>query len=163
MRKAIDWVAIEGVYRAGKESVLGIANAYGISEAAIRKKAKQHGWIRDPEGTKRQMVRAAMAGSTNKSAKSAPAGITDAGTAAAAHTMEEEAAQDIADMRAGLEVARLCIRRLRDALEDTTDAKEIKTIAEANRISVETIRRIRGLDEAGESEIVISNKRSFDA
>lgn len=45
-RKAVDWEAIEREYRAGQASVRAIASAHGITEGAIRKKAKQFNWAR---------------------------------------------------------------------------------------------------------------------
>ncbi|GGA50915.1 hypothetical protein GCM10011385_00190 [Nitratireductor aestuarii] len=44
--KPIDWKGIESDYAAGRMSVREIARWYGLSEAAIRKKAKQAGWVR---------------------------------------------------------------------------------------------------------------------
>lgn len=133
---SVDWIAIEGAYRANKDSLREIAGQYGISEGAIRKRAKKSGWLRDPEGTKRQIVKAALAGGTQ------------AGTQYAARTIADEATQDVADMGAGLSVARGCIQRLAVLVEEASEPREVKTIAEANRIAIETIRRIRGLDDA---------------
>lgn len=44
-KSAVDWVSIEKEYRAGKQSIRAIAKWYKISDAAIRKHAKKHGWI----------------------------------------------------------------------------------------------------------------------
>ena len=43
-----EWIAIEGEFRAGKRSIREIADDYGITDTAIRKRAKAHGWLRDP-------------------------------------------------------------------------------------------------------------------
>lgn len=48
--KAVDWESIEREYRAGKISINAIAAQYGVTEGAIRKRAKKHGWTRDLEG-----------------------------------------------------------------------------------------------------------------
>jgi len=130
-----DWIAIEGVYRAGVKSIADIAKDHGISDTAIRKHAKKHGWLRDPEGCKRQMVRAALSG------------FTADGSRFAGKTIEEETSQDIKDMQGGLLVARLCIERLQIAVVDETDPRVIKVIADANKVAIETIRKIRGLDD----------------
>lgn len=45
-----DWEKIERLYRAGTLSLREIATPNGISEAAIRKKAKKEGWTRDLQG-----------------------------------------------------------------------------------------------------------------
>jgi transposase-like protein len=41
------WPTIEADYRAGIKSVRQIAREHGLSEAAIRKRAKGEGWTRD--------------------------------------------------------------------------------------------------------------------
>jgi predicted DNA-binding protein YlxM (UPF0122 family) len=42
-----DWEAIESAYRAGLMSLREIASQHGISEGAIRKRAKRDDWSRD--------------------------------------------------------------------------------------------------------------------
>lgn len=42
-----DWEAIESDYRAGVMSLREIASQHGISDTAIRKRAKKEGWSRD--------------------------------------------------------------------------------------------------------------------
>lgn len=46
-KKDIDWEKVETAYRAGFFSLREIAQSYGISEGAIRKRAKTHNWQRD--------------------------------------------------------------------------------------------------------------------
>jgi len=135
-----DWVAIEGIYRAGVKSIRDIAIDHGISDTAVRKHAKKHGWLRDPEGTKRQMVRAALSG------------FSVDGSQFAVKTLGEETSQDIRDMEGGLAVARLCIERLQLVVVDSKDPREIKVIADANKVAIETIRKIRGLDDPQRSD-----------
>lgn len=149
MKSPADWIAIEGAFRAGKATLREIAGEHGITEGAIRKKAKQRGWLRDPEGAKRQRVKAIMAG----------AGTVD-GTQYAERTLADEANQDVQDMGLGLQVARACLARLLCMTEEEDlGPKEVKCVAEANKIAIDTIRRIRGLDESAEAEIVIGNPR----
>lgn len=137
-RAQVDWIAIEGRYRANKETLREIAEDYGIVEGTIRKEAKKNGWVRDPEGTKRQLVKDALSGINQ--------GITQAGTQYAMRIIEDEARQDVKDMQAGLDVARRCIERLREMLELTDGPRDVKVIAEANKIAIDTIRKVRGLD-----------------
>lgn len=47
--KFTDWVAIEKHYRAGLKSLRTIGDEYGVSEAAIRKRAKRDLWTRNIE------------------------------------------------------------------------------------------------------------------
>lgn len=46
-KPATDWERIEAQYRAGTASVREIAAEHGITEGAIRKRAKRDGWERD--------------------------------------------------------------------------------------------------------------------
>lgn len=60
MAKQIDWEAIEREYRAGQLSVREIARIHGITEAAIRKRAKNENWERDLTQQVRASVRAKL-------------------------------------------------------------------------------------------------------
>lgn len=133
--KKTDWISIEGEYRAGVATLRDIAGRHGITEGAIRKRAKTHGWTRDPSGTKRQIVRTAMAGGTQN------------GTLVALHTIQAAAELDIEDMQRALRINRQCLISLEVASETVTEPREIKVIVEAASAAVESIRRIRGLDE----------------
>lgn len=44
-----DWDAIERDFRAGSRAVTSIAGEHGITEGAIRKRAKRDGWVRLPK------------------------------------------------------------------------------------------------------------------
>ena len=57
-RKPADWEAIERSYRAGILSIRELASQHGVSEAAVRKRAKQHSWSRDLTARVREKVRA---------------------------------------------------------------------------------------------------------
>jgi hypothetical protein len=46
-RGNIDWVGIQTSYRSGQLPTLGIARQYGVTEGAIRYRAKREGWQRD--------------------------------------------------------------------------------------------------------------------
>lgn len=140
MARNIDWIAIEGEYRSGHRSLRQIADDYSVTEGAIRAKAKKGGWTRDPSGTKRAVVKAALAGFTQGSTQYAAREIID-----------REAEQDVADMNLGLDVARRSLVRLATMVEQVELPKDVKVIVEANKIAVETIRKIRGLDEQDEA------------
>ncbi|WP_095169210.1 hypothetical protein [Pseudomonas sp. Irchel 3H3] len=55
--RQLDWEAIERAYRAGALSIRTIADRNGISDTAIRKKAKASGWVRDLSEQVRKEVR----------------------------------------------------------------------------------------------------------
>lgn len=45
-QRGTDWAAVEADFRAGKLSNVQIANKFGVTEGAIRKRAKAGGWVR---------------------------------------------------------------------------------------------------------------------
>ncbi|KVG34081.1 hypothetical protein WJ30_07250 [Burkholderia diffusa] len=139
--KNVDWIAIEGAYRAGVDSLRTIAGAHGLSEAAIRKAAKKNGWSRDPTGTKRAIVNAHMASSSQGAQ-----GGTQEGAQCAQEQIAAAANEDIRDMERGLRVHRACLERLETAVKRAADPKVIKTITEAAALAITGIRKIRGLD-----------------
>lgn len=47
MSSKVDWEAVEKEYRANQLSVREIGRRYGVSDKAIRNKAKSNGWQRD--------------------------------------------------------------------------------------------------------------------
>ena len=57
MARTTDWEAIEREHRAGQLSLREIARKYGITDTAIRKKAKAEGWSRDLTEKVREAVR----------------------------------------------------------------------------------------------------------
>jgi len=60
MSKQPDWEAIERAYRAGALSIRTIAERQGVSDTAIRKKAKALNWTRDLSGQVRKEVRSKL-------------------------------------------------------------------------------------------------------
>ncbi|WP_223504225.1 hypothetical protein [Pseudomonas sp. GL-RE-29] len=58
--KQPDWEAIERAYRAGSLSIRTIAERQGVSDTAIRKKAKALGWARDLSYQVRKEVRSKL-------------------------------------------------------------------------------------------------------
>jgi len=46
-KKVIDWIAIEREYRVGIKSLRTLASEFGVTEGAIRKRAKKDDWQRD--------------------------------------------------------------------------------------------------------------------
>lgn len=125
-------------YRAGSMSVNAIANKHGIPEPTLRREAKKRGWVKGLSSTKRIMVRDAMAG----------ADLTNSLTNDEVRQNQLSAAeQDVADMNAGLEVSRRCIKALLPMIDEADTPAKIKQIGEANKVAIETIRRMRGLDD----------------
>jgi hypothetical protein len=155
MAKA-DWIAIEAAYRGGTEPVTQIAAAHGITEGAIRKMVKKHQWQRDPEGLKRERVKAFMAGGgTKRYEPRTPADMV----------LNQEAEEDARDMRLGLQAARLGLQVAAMGLKNQKDAGqakpgETKLWSDCVALNITTIRRIRGLDEK-QGQPVVHIERSY--
>lgn len=125
-------------YRAGTMSARAIAEKHGIPEPTLRREAKKRGWVKGLSATKRIMVRDAMAG----------ADLTHKLTRVQVERRQTEAAaQDVEDMNNGLNVARLCVAALIPMIAASDNPRDIKSIVEANKAAVDTIRKIRGLDD----------------
>ncbi len=139
----IDLGAIENAitYYLGPESpsVLECCRRFGVSEGTLRRVLKSRGIIRSSAAAqKRERVEHHFAGGdvADKVADALP-DVDDIIAAAKV---------DVADMESGLKVARQCLNRLLVLAESAADAAEVKRVAEANKIAIETIRRIRELD-----------------
>ena len=150
MAKAIDWLGVETEYRANLKSLRKIATEFGTSEGTVRRRAKQHGWVRDGAMVKRERVKAHFAGKPAPEVANQPEAVAKA--------IDEAAIEDIKDMGTSLENARLALeianKALRVLAKDeqyihlmVQDARNLKVLTEANRHNVEVIRRIRGLDD----------------
>jgi DNA-directed RNA polymerase beta' subunit len=151
-KPTVDWIAIEGLYRAGQKSLRAIAEECGTAEGTIRSRAKKLGWVQDATGTKRRIVSDRMAGFTQ--------GVTQC----VMREIESEAEQDVVDMTLGLKGARAILQCAVDSiglqgvhetpsgrLELILEPKDQKILSECIRINVDTIRRIRGLDLFGQA------------
>ena len=138
-----DWLAIQGDYISGQRSLRDIAGQHGITEGAIRARAKRDGWVRSAPQTKRALVAARMAGVTQDVAQNV------------LRNVEAAAAEDIADLERGLRINRYCLMALEQVAETATEPREVKVIVEAAGQAIDSIRRIRGLsdEERGKSGV----------
>lgn len=146
--------AAELDYQAGGWSINALSKKHGIPEPTLRRHAKRFGWV-SPTGTevKRAMVREALASGL------APRFVADLTNECVNRPDEAdepdearqatlgEAEQDVADMRLGLHLARTCMAKLLRLAAVVELPKDVKTIMEANKLAVDTIRKIRNLDD----------------
>lgn len=151
MSKEIDWAQIEADYRSSDTPVLQLAKKYGVSEGTIRVRVKKYGWVRTPLPLKRALVEQKLIGITN--------GNTN--VVATRKAIEDSADAAAEDMTRGLEVARACVARLGEMVPLCDNPRDVKVVAEANKIAVETIRRIRGLDDVQSVSAEIVIDRSY--
>lgn len=56
-KRTIDWVSIHSDYRTKAMGFRELSRWYGVSDAAIRKRAKKEGWTVDPEVVRTEKVR----------------------------------------------------------------------------------------------------------
>lgn len=148
--KNVDWAAVEGAYRSGENSIRSIADKYGVTEAAIRQRAKKLGWTRDPEGAKREIVKARLSGVTSQLASQD-----------VVRSIEAAAGEDVVDMERGLRIHRHCLISLEAVSETSCDPKEIKIIVDAASAAIDAIRKIRGLDRPNVTNVTVSHAGSM--
>lgn len=142
-----NFAAAELDYAAGGMSMRAVATRHDIPEATLRRYAKQHGWVKGASEVKRELVREAMAG-VPLDAQSDDAGVTHEFTHAQVRQRQvAEASQDVQDMETGLAVARRCMEKLLQMADQVDNPNDVKRIVEANKGAVETIRKIRSLDD----------------
>lgn len=134
---APDWLAIEGDYRAGKRPLRAIAEDHGITEGAIRARAKKGGWARDPAGQQREKVKAHFAG------------VTQNATQDVLRNIEESASRAIALEELALNNAELALHRVNDALQpgENFNSADLKRLSETNQINLTVIRTIFALND----------------
>ncbi|MBF0292247.1 MAG: hypothetical protein HQK86_08835 [Nitrospinae bacterium] len=140
-RKA-NWLEIEAEYRAGEISIMEIGRRHGVTDTAIRKKARQKGWVRDASGVKREMVKSHLAGVSGKSSEGS----------SVSELIRTSAMTDIEVMEAGAELYALIVKDLNRQVRAKTetgglDPKEAKTIADAAGVAIEKYRLIKGLND----------------
>lgn len=89
--KPIDWIGIERDYKAGVMSNREIARWYGVSETAIRKKAKQEAWARKdkPKGPWQDSSERRSAVEIVQPASVKPEALTDRAKGIAGRLMDE--------------------------------------------------------------------------
>lgn len=160
-----DWEGIEREYRAGQLAIREIARQYGVSEAAIRKRGKKHGWIRDLTDKVSQKIRTdlilAEQATKMKKGKEAEQEIVNAAAARGvavvrehrqhlgrlARTAERLVCQlELAVMSGNLEE----IEKLFGGKESVSDV--LLKVANTTRIYVQLERQAFNLDEKGRDE-----------
>ena len=145
-----------------------LEDEFGIAQSSIRSWADRNGYARSPTASKRKMVEDLL--SKPESAETADSARQSATRAASTGNPEVDAAaqEDVRDMRLGLQAARLALKVSAMGLKQMADLgdpdpKASKLWSECIAINVNTIRKIRGLDDTtATANITIANPRSFD-
>ena len=142
---------------------------FSIAFSTIREWAKRNGYGRSPTAAKRQLVEDSLAKpeTANDTATGKPQTASLAGSTGNPD-VDAAAQEDVRDMRLGLQAARLALKVSAMGLkqmadEQIADPKASKLWSECIAINVNTIRKIRGLDDTtATANITIANPRSFD-
>lgn len=144
MSTQYNFAAAELDYAAGGYSINALATKHNIPEATLRRFAKTNGWIKGSSEVKRDLVREAMAGVPLTD----EAMTNDLTNDPSVRQLQlDEATQDVQDMNTGLAVARRSMQKLLAMVDVVDQPKDVKLIVEANKIAVDTVRKIRALDD----------------
>jgi DNA-binding MurR/RpiR family transcriptional regulator len=160
MTTQYDFAAAEVDYAAGGYSINALATKHSIPEPTLRRYAKKQGWIKGTSDVKRELVREAMAGVPVD--EQVTNGMTS--DEQIRQVQIDEATQDVRDMTTGLAVARKAMDKLLTMVDSVDQPKDVKTIVEANKLAVETIRKIRELDDPEDSStnVTVAVSDGFD-
>lgn len=157
-----DWLGIEADYCAGILRVAEIARKYSVAESTIRSRALRSKWVRLDATVKAKRVREEI---ENHKARDGNVISIDGGKIV--EIVNEAIEQDVADMNLGLENARKALRKAGELMEGLSfedidpslaglhlaaTAKDLKSLIDVTKVSIETIRHIRGLDETEDRE-----------
>jgi len=142
-----------------------LADEFGIPAATIHEWAERNGYHRSPTASKRKMVEDLLAKpetvQQTEQVEQRPVSTGNPEVDAAAQ-------EDVRDMRLGLQAARLALKVSAMGLKQMADSgkpdgKSTKLWSECVAINVNTIRKIRGLDDVASNQtITIANPRSFE-
>lgn len=135
------WPQILAEAMAGVDSVRAIAEKWGISDSYLRKRLKNTEGASSIERLKRREVNSRAALNATK------AEILLRGVEVAARAADE----DVRDMVSGVEASREILIKIRSMIPDMDQARDLKVAAETVRATIDTIRKIRGLDNPVDS------------
>lgn len=127
---APDWDAIHAEYRAGQLSNVMLGKKYGVTEGAIRKRAKAEGWQKDLADAVRQQVKEKLVRDEVRAPNARDREIVEAAATTGAdvvrrHRRDISKGQDIVSMLFGqLEEAATNRAELEDAIEEETKNDE---------------------------------------
>lgn len=139
---------------------------FGIPSSSIHQWAKRNGYGRSPTASKRKMVEDLLAKPETATETESQTGKPPVSTGNP--DVDAAANEDVRDMRLGLQAARLALKVSAMGLKGMADSgepdcKATKLWSECVAINVNTIRKIRGLDDTtATANITIANPRSFD-
>ena len=130
-RKQIDWEALEIQYRAGIRSLKDIGSEFGVSDAAIIKRAKRDNWSRDLRAKIQARADAKVSASLVRAEVSAQTKVRE-------QEVVEANAQAVANVRLAhrrdIQRARKLTNSLLDELEQQTDPDTLVMLRELGEL-----------------------------
>lgn len=125
-RSKADWETIEREYRAGQLSIREIERQFGVSDTAIKKRAKKHGWSRDLAARVRQKAE-------EKLAVEAAGGSGNVDAQEIVEKAAERAAEVVREHRTDIKAARILVQRLLgELLAATSHPGEMEAMIETD-------------------------------
>ena len=112
-----DWEKIEAEFRAGQLSITAIAREYGLTDAAIHKRAKRDGWKRDLSEKVRRKVR--------EQAVRLEVGSSNASEAEVIEIAAQRGVQVLREHRNDIGRGRKLVEAMFSELEDQTDNRKL--------------------------------------
>jgi hypothetical protein len=138
--KAPDWELIELDYRAGVKSIRQIGSEFGVSDTAIRKRAKKKGWVRDLSAKIKAQAESKVRSVAVKT-------VRDVGSRELTPT-EHDIVEANADMQAGLILShREDIQRHRDLSRQLLDELIAQMVGPELRPTLEALAKHANPDE----------------
>lgn len=116
----VDWIAVEDDYRTGQLSNVMLANKHGVSEGAIRKRAKQHGWVKDLTRKVQQAVRAELVRDQVRAPYARESEIIESAVATGVEVVREHRK----DIRTGRSIIQMLFSELIDATNDRAEIED---------------------------------------
>lgn len=137
-----EWERILAEAMTGYKSINSIAKAHGVPESTVRLRLKKASGADVSAEIKRRRVR---------NAATLGVDTTHESMARANQIIAEAVTQDVADMAKGVEASRQILERTMSMISGLSDVRELKTAADTVKTTIETIRKIRGLDDENDA------------
>lgn len=154
-RKLIDWDLIQRLFIANQLTIRQIAKECGVSDAAIRKRAKANGWVRDLSGPIKARTQAKIAMAEVAAIASLAAQEKVAARSAELTAEAIEHASDIAagivvrhrsDLKKHVERSNVIGERLDTMIQEASGLKDMAIITQCFKSLVEAQSRIIALE-----------------
>jgi hypothetical protein len=140
----IDWDAIKAAYRTGQLSNVELGKQFGVSEGAIRKKAKADGWTKDLASSVKRATTERLVRETVREVREDNAGLVPRTDDEIVAEAAEVGAAVVKAHRRDINASRLIVQHLFEQLHDTAVTREriMDLIAEATADDKSQQRRI---------------------